>query len=48
MLRQEGHLADVMIIIAMCGVPVMGEAAFAALKRHGQASPSHDKELYIV
>jgi hypothetical protein len=37
-----------MIIIAMFGGLVLGGAAFAILKRLGQSSHSHDRELHIV
>jgi len=37
-----------MTIIALLGGLVLGGAAFAVLRRMGQSSKSHNKELHIV
>ena len=46
--RRRSRKEDVMIIIAMFGGLVLGGAALAILKRLGQSSHSHDRELHIV
>ncbi len=46
--RPISRWGDVMTIIALLGGLVLGGAAFAVLRRMGQSSKSHNKELHIV